>query len=211
VETTGGDSWVSVGFNRRFSPHAEQMRKLLSTSSSPVSIIASINAGAIPINHWVHDPEVGGGRLLGEACHFIDFAIFLTGSLISAISASDIGGTNDCASILLRHLNGSTSVVNYFSNGHRNLSKERFEAHCDGRSILLDNFRELRGHGFRSFSSLKTRQDKGHMRQFALFAERVKGGGAPLIPWLEIVNSARATLAVQVAVTEKRWVAVGEV
>jgi predicted dehydrogenase len=211
VEAVKGKAWVSVGFNRRFSPHAEQMRKLLSTSSAPVSIIATMNAGAIPLNHWVHDPEVGGGRLLGEACHFIDLAMFLTGSLVEAVGASEIGGASDCASILLRHVNGSTSVVNYIANGNRDLSKERVEAHSDGRSLLLDNFRELRGLGFRSFTSLKTKQDKGHGRQFALFAERVKTGGAALISWLEVANSARATLAVPLAIAERRWISVSEI
>lgn len=211
VEAVKGKAWVSVGFNRRFSPHAEQMRKLLSTSSTPVSIIATMNAGVVPLNHWVHDPEVGGGRLLGEACHFIDLAIFLTGSLIEAVSASEIGGSCDCASILLRHVNGSTSVVNYLANGHRDLSKERVEVHSDSRSLLLDNFRELRGFGFRSFTSLKTKQDKGHGRQFALFDERVKTNGAPLIPWVEIANSARATLAVPLAIAERRWISIIEI
>ena len=211
VEVENGKTWVSVGFNRRFSPHAEKMRQLLSASAAPVSIIATINAGAIPINHWVHDPEVGGGRLLGEACHFIDLAIFLSGSLISAVSASEIGGAQDCASILLRHFNGSTSVVNYLANGNRDLSKERVEVHSDGKSLILDNFRELRGFGFRSFTSLKTKQDKGHGRQFALFAERVKIDGATLIPWAEIANSSHATLAVPLAINERRWVSVGEI
>jgi predicted dehydrogenase/threonine dehydrogenase-like Zn-dependent dehydrogenase len=211
VEAVKGKAWVSVGFNRRFSPHAEQMRKLLSTSSTPVSIIATMNAGVVPLNHWVHDPEVGGGRLLGEACHFIDLAIFLTGSLIEAVSASEIGDSSDCASILLRHVNGSTSVVSYLANGNRDLSKERVEVHSDSRSLLLDNFRELRGFGFRSFTSLKTKQDKGHGRQFALFAERVKTNGAPLIPWVEIANSARATLAVPLAIAERQWISISEI
>ena len=207
----GESAWVSVGFNRRFSRHAQQMRSLLESSSAPVSIVATMNAGAIPPNHWVHDTEIGGGRLLGEACHFIDLVIFLTGSLVVAVSASEIGGASDCASILLRHVNGSTSVVNYLANGNRDLSKERVEVHSDGRSLLLDNFRELRGLGFRSFSSLKTKQDKGHGRQYALFAERVKNGGLALIPWLEIANSARATLAVPLAISQKRWVSVSEI
>ena len=211
VDSVNGEAWASVGFNRRFSPHAEQMRKLLSSSCTPISIIATMNAGAIPRNHWVHDPVIGGGRLIGEACHFIDLAIFLTGSLVLAVSAAEIGGTSDSASIMLRHVNGSVSVVNYFSNGSRELSKERIEAHSDGRSLLLDNFRELRGFGFRSFTSFKTKQDKGHRRQFALFAERVKTGGAPLISWLEIANSARATLAVPLAIAERRWISVSEI
>ena len=211
VESVNGEAWLSVGFNRRFSSHVEKMRQLLAASSAPVSIVASMNAGSVPLNHWVHDPEVGGGRLIGEACHFIDLSIFLTGSLIAAVSATEIGEISDCASILLRHVNGSTSVVNYFSNGNRELSKERVEAHSDGRSLLLDNFRELRGLGFRSFSSLKTKQDKGHLRQFALFAERLKTGGPAPIPWIEISNSARATLAVSLAIAERRWVSVSEI
>lgn len=206
--TTG---WVSVGFNRRFSPHAEQMRKLLESSSAPVSIVATMNAGAIPLNHWVHDPEVGGGRLVGEACHFIDLAIYLARSLVTEIGVAALAGATDSASILLRHANGSTSVVNYLANGNRELSKERVEIHCDGRTLLLDNFRELRGLGYRSFSTLKTKQDKGHARQFGLFAERVKAGGTALIPWVEIANSTRATLAISIAIAQRRWVNVNEV
>jgi predicted dehydrogenase/NADPH:quinone reductase-like Zn-dependent oxidoreductase len=206
-----GGAWVSVGFNRRFSPHAEKMKRLLGSSSAPVSLVATMNAGSVPLNHWVHDPEVGGGRLLGEACHFVDLAIFLTGSLVEAVSALTVGGESDCASILLRHANGSISVVNYLANGNRDLSKERVEVHSDGRSLLLDNFRELRGFGFRSFTSMKTKQDKGHSRQFALFSERVRTGGPSLIPWTEIANSARATLAIPLAIAERRWIAVSEI
>jgi predicted dehydrogenase/threonine dehydrogenase-like Zn-dependent dehydrogenase len=210
VNDVNGGPWVSVGFNRRFSPYAQEMRKLLGSASNPISVIATISAGAIPPDHWVHDPDVGGGRLIGEACHFIDFSIFLTGSLVESVSASLIGGRSDCASILLRHLNGSTSVVNYLANGNTDLSKERVEVHSDGRSLLLDNFRELRGFGFRCFRTLKNKQDKGHKSQYALFAQRIKSGGPALIPWKEISNSTRVTFAVQRAVTERRWVGVEE-
>lgn len=213
--TTGaqgtGSGWVTVGFNRRFSPHIEQMRRLLELSAAPVTVVATMNAGAIPISHWVHDPEIGGGRLIGEACHFIDIAVFLTRSLVTEVSVAPVAGASDSASILLRHANGSISVVNYFANGNRDLSKERIEAHTDGRSLLLNNFRELQGFGYRSFSSLKTKQDKGHARQFAAFAERVKSGGGPLIPWAEVANTARATLAVPIAIAQRRWVRVEEV
>lgn len=201
---------LSVGYNRRFSPHIEKMKALLTAASGPISVVATMNAGAIPLNHWVHDPEIGGGRLIGEACHFVDLANFLTGSLVQEVAVVAISGASDSASILLRHANGSTSVVNYFANGHRELSKERVEAHSDGRSLVLDNFRELRGFGFRSFSLLKTKQDKGHARQFALFAERVRAGGPPLIPWVEIANSTRATLAIPMAIAERRWIKIDE-
>jgi predicted dehydrogenase len=107
-------------------------------------------------------------------------------------------------------VNGSASVVNYFAHGHRELSKERIEVHSLGRSLLLDNFRELRGHGFKSFTKLKTRQDKGHARQFASFAQRVKEDGPPLIPWEEILNGTRAVLAVGRAIAQRRVVSVSE-
>ena len=187
---------LTVGYNRRFSPHVEKMKALLGADTVPISLVATMNAGAIPMTHWVHDPQIGGGRLVGEACHFIDLAIHLTNSLIVEVSATQPEAVTDSASILLRHAGGSTSVVNYFSHGHRELSKERIEVHSQGRSLLLDNFCELRGYGFKSFSKLKTRQDKGHARQFSLFVDRVRNGGPALIPWSEIVNSTRATFAV---------------
>lgn len=195
---------VSIGFNRRFSPFVQQM-KLLLGEAGPISLTATMNAGAVPASHWVHDPKVGGGRLVGEACHFVDLAIYLTGSMVSAVSASALADTSDSASILLRHQNGSTSVVNYLANGSREMSKERIEVHSDGRSLLLDNFRELRGFGFRSFNKMRTQQDKGHAAQFAIFAQRVKENGPPLIPWPEIVNVSRATLAIPQAIAERKW------
>jgi len=197
---------VTVGFNRRFSAHIIKIKELLGENAGAISLVATMNAGAIPANHWVHDIEVGGGRLVGEACHFVDLAIHLTGSPVVAVSATAVEGASDSASILLRHANGSTAVINYFTSGHRDVPKERIELHTQGRSLLLGNFCELRAYGFRSFSKLKTKQDKGHARQFALFAERVRLGGAPLIPWSQIVNSARATLAIPRANIERGWI-----
>ncbi len=202
--------WVTVGFNRRFSPHVVKMKALLGENPGALSVIATMNAGAIPLNHWVHDPLVGGGRLVGEACHFVDLAVFLTGSLIVSVNAAAVGEVTDCASILLRHANGSVSVINYLANGNREVSKERVEVHSQGRTLLLDNFCELRGFGFRSFSKLKTKLDKGHAAQFGLFAQRIKDGGPALIPWAEIANVTRATLAIPQSLAERRWVGIGE-
>ncbi len=201
---------LSVGYNRRFSPHVEKMKTLLSGCASPISIVATMNAGAIPLNHWVHDPEVGGGRILGEACHFIDLAIHLTNSLVVEVSATQLEGATDSASILLRHADGSTSVVNYFAHGHRDVSKERIEVHSMGRTLLLDNFRELRGYGFNSFSKFRTRQDKGHSKQFALFATRVRENGEALIPWDHIRNGTAAAFAALRAIRERRVVSISE-
>lgn len=193
-----GGPTITVGFNRRFSRHAETMKSLLRDGQSPISLVLTMNAGSVPNGHWVNDPAVGGGRLLGEACHYIDLAIFLTGSLITEIAATKLGA--DGGTLLLRHASGSLSVVNYLTEGNRGLSKERIEAHSQGRSLALDDFRVLLGYGFRRFRKLSVRQDKGHVRQFQLFSERVRTGGAALIPWSEIANGASAALAIDEAV-----------
>jgi predicted dehydrogenase/threonine dehydrogenase-like Zn-dependent dehydrogenase len=206
----GGSAMVTVGFNRRFSPHIRRIRELLGERPSPLSIVATVNAGVIPLNHWVHDVAMGGGRLVGEACHFIDLAVHLTGSLVAAICANGLGGGvapgGDTASILLRHANGANSVVNYFANGHRSHPKERLELYSQERVIVLDDFRRTTAVGFRNFISMRTAQDKGHAAQFAEFVRRLRTGGAPLIPWPELANVTRATLAIDVSIRSRGWV-----
>jgi len=206
---------VTVGYNRRFSRHTEKMKFLLGPDSGAISIVMTINAGPVPQDSWLHDPTVGGGRLLGEACHFVDLAIHLSGSMVAEVCALGLNGdpspVTDVASILLHHENGSIAVINYFSNGHREVSKERVELHSQGRSLVLDNFRTLRGFGFREFRSLKTRLDKGHAREFALFSERINSGGPPLIPWNEIANSTRATFAALKSLRTRAWVRVDDI
>lgn len=207
-----GGPTLAVGFNRRFSPHARKIQELLGTRPGPLSIVATMNAGAIPPKHWVHDPDVGGGRLVGEACHFVDFAVFVTGSLVTHVCANALGGgaaaSRDSASIMLRHANGSNSVVNYLANGHREYPKERIEVFAQERVLVLDDFRKTSGYGVRGFSTLKTRPDKGHASQFAEFARRVREGGGALIPWPQIENVARATLAIGASLRANAWVSV---
>ncbi len=149
---------LTVGFNRRFSPHVQKMKALL--GSAPMNVVATMNAGFIPANSWVHDRAVGGGRILGEACHFIDLITYLTGSLVTGVCMNAMGQhpteTTDNASLLLRYANGSTGVINYFSNGSKSYSKERVEAYSQERTLILDNFRSLTGYGFKGFSKLKT-------------------------------------------------------
>ncbi|WP_414660862.1 bi-domain-containing oxidoreductase [Horticoccus sp. 23ND18S-11] len=207
AQPAGGPT-LSVGYNRRFAPQMEKMKSLLGAEPGAITFIATMNAGAVPAAHWVSDPEIGGGRILGEACHLIDLAIFLAASPVVAVSAVALADSGESASIVLRHGNGSTAAIQYLANGHRAVSKERIEVHSRGRTLLLDNFRELTGHGFTSFGKLKGRQDKGHARQFAQFADRMRAGGPALIPWPEIVNSTRATFAVLQAIAERRVIAV---
>ena len=206
MDTKGGT--VTVGFNRRFSPHAQKMKSLL--GDAPMNIVATMNAGNIPANSWVHDRAVGGGRILGEACHFIDLITFLTGSKVESVCMNAMGKnateTTDSASILLKYGNGSTGVINYFSNGHKAYSKERVEVYSQERTLILDNFRTLEGYGFKGFSSSKIQQDKGHKAQFQALVERIKTGGEPLIPFNEIINTTQATFAALRSLREKSWV-----
>lgn len=190
---------LTVGYNRRFSPHVRKMKALLGEAPGPMNLVATFNAGAVPSDHWVHDLGVGGGRIVGEACHFIDLITYLAGSPIVSILASGMGkelsAATDNASIFLKYENGSHGVVNYFANGHKSYPKERVEVYSQGRNLILDNFRTLSGFGFRGFSKLKTRQDKGHREQFSLFAQRMREGGSALIPLSEIFNTAEASFA----------------
>lgn len=201
---------LTVGFNRRFAPFARKMKTLIGMGA--VNIVATMNAGEIPASSWVHDLAVGGGRIVGEACHFIDLCSYLTGSRVISVCMNAMGQSpeenTDNASILLRYENGSNAVINYFANGNKAYSKERVEVHSQGRSLILDNWRTLRGFGFKGFSRLKKKQDKGHSEQFRLLIERVKNGGPALIPFEEIVNTTRASFAAIESLREGRWVEV---
>ncbi|MCJ8164438.1 bi-domain-containing oxidoreductase [Pontibacter sp. E15-1] len=190
---------LSVGFNRRFSPHIRKMKELIGNAQDPINIVATMNAGYIPDNVWVHDMQSGGGRIIGEACHYLDLMVYLTGSKIKSVCMNALGKNpaenTDNASILVQFENGSNGVVNYFANGHKSYSKERVELYSQGRTLIMDNFRKTEGYGFRGFSKLKTGQDKGHRYQFTKLVEALKNGGEPLIPFDEIVNVSLASIA----------------
>jgi predicted dehydrogenase/threonine dehydrogenase-like Zn-dependent dehydrogenase len=200
---------VTVGFNRRFSPHAEKMKTLLGTT--PMNVIATINAGNIPANSWVHDLKVGGGRIIGEACHFIDLITFLTGSKVVSVCMNAMGENpsenTDNATIILKYANGSTGTINYFSNGNKSYSKERVELYSQERVLILDNFRHLEGYGFKGFSSMKTSLDKGHKNQFEKLVQTIQNGGSSLIPFEEIVNTTQASFAAIQSLKERKWIA----
>lgn len=199
---------VMVGFNRRFSPHAEKMKSLL--GASQMNVIATMNAGPIPTNVWVHDMLVGGGRIIGEACHFIDLITYLTGSKVKAVCMNAMGinpeENTDNASILLKYENGSTGVINYFSNGSKAYSKERVEVYSQERTLIMDNFRTTNGYGFKGFSKLKTALDKGHKNQFHKLISQSKSGGNPLIPFDEIVNTTQASFAAIESLQKGQWI-----
>jgi predicted dehydrogenase/threonine dehydrogenase-like Zn-dependent dehydrogenase len=206
----GNNLTVSVGFNRRFSPHIQKMKQVL--GDAPMNIIATMNAGSIPANVWVHDMLVGGGRIVGEACHFIDLISFLSGSKVVSVCMNALG-TNpmentDNASILLKLANGSTGVINYFSNGSKAYSKERIEVYSHERTLIMDNFRITEGFGCKNFSKLKTKLDKGHAAQFALLINRIQQGGNPLIPFDSLVNTTLASFACIESLKTGTWIKV---
>lgn len=201
---------LTVGFNRRFSPHIEKIKSIV--GNAQMNVIATMNAGFIPANVWVHDMKVGGGRIIGEACHYIDLISYLTGSLVKAVCMNAMG-TNpeentDNASILLKYENGSTGVINYFSNGSKAYSKERIEVFSQERTFIVDNFRKTEAFGVKGFRKMKTSMDKGHKNQFRRLIKAVQSGGDALIPFDSIVNTTNASFAAIESLKENRWVEV---
>lgn len=199
---------LTVGFNRRFSPFAEKLKKLV--GDGPKNIIANMNAGFIPPEVWVHDLEVGGGRIIGEACHFIDLCSYFADSRVISVCMNAMGENpqecTDNASILLRYENGTNAVINYFANGSKSYPKERVEVYSQNRVFVLDNWRKLVGYGVKGFSKMRGRMDKGQGNEFGRLNERILKGGDSLIPFDSIINTTRASFAAIQSLKEKRWV-----
>jgi predicted dehydrogenase len=160
----------------------------------------------------VHDPQVGGGRIIGEACHFIDLISFLTSSEVDKVFMSGLGINPDIrtdnASLILEYKNGSQGIINYFSNGSKAYSKERIEVYSQGRTLILDNFRELQGYGFSRFKKLKGKQDKGHQAQFERLIKAMKKGSEALIDFNSILNTTKASFAAIESLQKGCWVTV---
>ncbi|RJQ78886.1 MAG: dehydrogenase [Desulfobacteraceae bacterium] len=194
---------LMVGFNRRFSPQVEKMKTLLCNIQEPKSFIMTMNAGYIPDDHWVQDMKIGGGRIIGEACHYIDLMRFLAGSEIISVQARRIGNakglkvTEDKATILLGFSDGSFGSIHYLANGHKGFPKERVEVFSAGRILQLDNFRTLKGFGWPGFRKMKLwRQDKGQATCPSVFIKAIEEGRSSPIPAQEIFEVARVTLEV---------------
>lgn len=201
---------LTVGFNRRFAPLAVKLKALVGGGAK--NIVVTMNAGFIPADSWVQDPEVGGGRIIGEACHLIDLCSFWADSPILAVCMNALGtspsGNTDNASILLRYANGSNVVINYFANGSKAYAKERMEIFVREQVLVLDNWRQLTGYGVKGFRSMRCRMDKGHQAQFALLNERIRKGGESLIAFESIRNTTLASFACLESLRENRWVEV---
>jgi predicted dehydrogenase len=199
---------LMIGFNRRFSPHTEKIKSLV--GDAQMNIIATMNAGAIPPEVWVHDMKIGGGRIIGEACHYLDLMVYLSGSKIKAVCMNALGKNpeenTDNASILVKLENGSTAVVNYFSNGAKSYSKERLEVFSQEKTLIMDNFIKTTGFGIKGFSKLKTKLDKGHRSQFERILKEITKGNIALIPFDELINVTKAAFASITSLKEGRWI-----
>lgn len=191
---------MMVGFNRRFSPHIVKVRELLTGRMGPLCMTMTINAGFIPPEHWIQDPHRGGGRIIGEGCHFIDTLAFLTGKPVTSVFSMMARGedpvSEDKMSIMLGFADGSVGTVHYFANGAKSYPKETLEIFGDGRVIRMENFRKTTGYGFKAFRSFRTwRQDKGHRAEVEAFINAVAAGASSVIPFDEIVNVTKASFA----------------
>ena len=203
---------LTIGFNRRFSPHMLAIKENLTTKKDPISISITINAGYIPKESWVHDIKRGGGRIIGEACHFFDLCVFLSGSEITKVCMNALGPNylenNDVATILIHLANGSIASINYFANGSSKYSKERIEVYSNGRTWITDDFKSTTAYGVKGFKNLKTKVDKGHNKQFQELMKKVQTGGKPIISSNEIFNVSKAVFSAIESMKKGIWIEV---
>jgi predicted dehydrogenase len=205
---TNLQSLLVVGFNRRFSPLARQLQSLFSSRQEPKYVHYRVNAGYIPLNHWTQDPEIGGGRIIGESCHFVDFITFLVGAppvSVTAHALPDNGAAlsvskgkyrEDNVSMTFTFPDGSIGIVDYLANGDKSYPKERVEVFCEGLVAVLDDFRVLQmmKDGKKKEERLAA-QDKGWVNEWKLFAKAIREGGVPPIPYEHLIGVTRSTFA----------------
>lgn len=191
-----GANFLMVGFNRRFAPHIQTIKSLISGIRMPISMVITVNAGAIPADHWSQDIEVGGGRIIGEACHFIDLLRFLAGVPIVSYRKTEMdAATRDTATLELGFANGSIGTVHYFANGSKSFPKERLEVFASGAVLQLDNYRKLKGFGWPGFKKMNLwRQDKGQIACAQAFLNAISNNGNAPIPFEEILEVSRISI-----------------
>jgi predicted dehydrogenase/threonine dehydrogenase-like Zn-dependent dehydrogenase len=183
---------LMVGFNRRFAPHVARLHELLRGVKAPKAFVYTVNAGAIPPDHWTQDSGVGG-RILGEACHFIDLLRFLAGCPTTEIKTSR--QSPDTVTITLAYENGSIGTIHYFATGHKSFPKERLEVFAGGHVLVLDNFRTLQGFGWPRFRKMKRwAQNKGAAEMAAAFVAAIRAGAPAPIPYNELLEVSRLTI-----------------
>jgi predicted dehydrogenase len=204
---------VMLGFNRRFAPMALELRSFMAGVAEPLAIQYRVNGGRIPLDHWTQDPAQGGGRLVGEMVHFIDWVIWMANdepTHVHAVAADNHGVYNDDnVALTLRFRNGSIAQVLYLACGGRALGKERIEVHGGGKSAVLDDFGtlELAGGSRHKRKRAYLKRDKGHAGGWTRFADAIVRGGPPPMPFDQIQTTMRATFAARQSLLDRREVA----
>jgi len=192
-------SQLTVGFNRRFAPHAQQLSAFYIDRTEPLHVHYRVNAGYIPLNHWTQDPEIGGGRIIGEVCHFIDFITFLVGATpitMTAHAMPDNGKyREDNVSMTFTFPDGSIGVVDYLANGDKSFPKERVEVFCGGKIAVLDDFVSLQMVEDGRKKESKGAQNKGHVNEWKAFVKSIRDGGEPPIPYEQLIGVTKSTFA----------------
>ncbi|MBT3322247.1 MAG: Gfo/Idh/MocA family oxidoreductase [Anaerolineae bacterium] len=205
------DSLITVGFNRRFAPLAQELSAFYADQVEPLHIHYRINAGYLPLNHWIHDPEEGGGRIIGEGCHFIDFLTFLVGEAPIAVSTHALPDNGkyreDNVSMTFTFPDGSIGVVDYLANGDKSVPKERVEVFCGGKVATLNDYRSLEmiHNGKRKMSKNRLSQDKGWKDEMGALIEAVKTGTPP-IPYEQLIGVTKASFAAVESLRKKESV-----
>jgi len=204
VSAAGADGKLMVGFNRRFSPLARAAKEFFKERQAPLSVSYRVNAGRIPQNHWIHDPREGGGRIIGEVCHFVDFIHFITGALTTRVFAESIAGANyqapddDSVFITLRLADGSNASIAYLAEGDKSLPKERIEIFGGGKSFVIDDFLSAASHESGRAKTTKLReQDKGQRDEVQAVCAMVLAGKPAPIAFEDLVTTTRATFRIK--------------
>ena len=201
---------LMTGFNRRFAPLAQQLQSQVSSLKEPKYIHYRVNAGPIPLNHWTQDPNIGGGRIIGEACHFIDFITFLVGAPPTSVTAHALpdGGKyrEDNVSMTFTFSDGSIGVVDYLANGDKSLPKERIEVFCGGQVAVLDDFVSLQIVKDGKKKVERGAQDKGWVNEWKAFARAIREGSEPPIPYEHLIGVTRSTFAAVESARERRTI-----
>jgi predicted dehydrogenase/threonine dehydrogenase-like Zn-dependent dehydrogenase len=199
---------LTTGFNRRFSPLAQSLHSLLVTRHEPLHAHYRINAGYLPLNHWTQDESLGGGRIIGEACHFIDLISFLVGASPVSVAAHALPNQGkyreDNVSMTFTFPDGSIGVVDYLANGDKSFPKERLEVFCEGMIAVLDDYVSLTTvkDGKKKVESMA--QDKGWKAEMTAFAAAIQNGGEPPIPYEQLIGVTKSTFAAVESIREKQ-------
>jgi predicted dehydrogenase/threonine dehydrogenase-like Zn-dependent dehydrogenase len=203
---------LTVGFNRRFSPFARQLSDLYKNRNEPMHVHYRVNAGAIPLNHWTQDPEIGGGRIIGEGCHFVDFITYLVGAAPVSVTAHALPNNGkyreDNVSMTFTFPDGSIGVVDYLANGDKAFPKERVEVFCGGQIAVLDDFVSLQTVKDGKKKETKSSQNKGWVDEWKFFARAIREGSQPPIPYEQLIGVTKATFAVMKSLQTKESISI---